>query len=182
MIIYTKGNIFETVADYIENPTNRIVAVADAIVNPVNCVGSLGSKVSQQFAEKYPELVAPYERVCREGKLKPGEIWLYTTNDAIDIINLATKDHWKDKSKLEWVDQGLMNLADLLEDQNYKVVAIPALGCGYGRLQWEDVKYLIQKRLEDLDCKIIVFEPNQPRTTKRRPDRRDKDYEWREHP
>jgi len=37
-------------------------------------------------------------------------------------------------------------------------VAIPALGCGYGGLDWSRVQKMIEAALGDLSAEIIVFE------------------------
>ena len=146
MIYYTKGNIFE--------------AKADALVNPVNCVGSMGAGLAKQFADKFPKMLKSYKDLCGRNKVVPGSVFPFK-EEGLTILNLATKDHWRFESKLEWIDQGLMNLADVIEELHIESVAIPALGCGFGRLKWEDVKYLIKTHLEELDCNVFVFEPNQ---------------------
>ena len=44
-------------------------------------------------------------------------------------------------------------------------IAFPALGCGHGGLNWNDVKPLMKKYLEDLDIEIEIYEPgNQTET------------------
>lgn len=157
MIFYTKGNLFES--------------NADALVNPVNCVGAMGAGIAKQFADRWPELLRWYKSKCSQSKIHPGDVWKFSAED-IDILNVATKNHWRDESKLEWVDQALMRLADILEGSDYESVAIPALGCGLGRLKWEDVKYLIEEHLGELkDIKVLVFEPNSYKFSKgpRRP-------------
>lgn len=40
-------------------------------------------------------------------------------------------------------------------------MAIPALGCGLGGLEWEDVKLLIEKYLGSLEeIEIMMYEPS----------------------
>jgi O-acetyl-ADP-ribose deacetylase (regulator of RNase III) len=44
-------------------------------------------------------------------------------------------------------------------------IAFPALGCGNGGLNWNDVKPVMIEFLEDLDIKIEIYEPvNQTET------------------
>ena len=169
MIYYTKGNLFES--------------NADVLVNPVNCVGAMGAGIAQQFAKRFPELEDAYKQRCLSNKIHPGDVWCFQTED-LDILNVATKNHWRDESKLEWVDKGLMQIADILEVGNYASVAIPALGCGLGRLKWEDVKYLIKEHLGELTgINIFVFEPNSYKFSRRKrpfrpnPTRGDRDDE-----
>lgn len=40
-----------------------------------------------------------------------------------------------------------------------KSIAIPPLGAGNGGLDWKQVKPLIENKLSDIDCEILVYEP-----------------------
>ena len=76
------------------------------------------------------------------------------------VINFPTKKHWRNPAKIEWVREGLLELNKVIRDKNIKSIAIPALGCGNGGLNWSDVRPLIQEYLGDLtDVEIIVYEP-----------------------
>ena len=77
------------------------------------------------------------------------------------IINFPTKKDWKHKSKIEYVESGLKDLAKVIEERRIKSIAMPPLGCGNGGLDWGDVKALLEKYLSGLaDVDIIVYEPN----------------------
>ena len=46
------------------------------------------------------------------------------------------------------------------KDRNIDSIALPALGCGLGGLDWNNVKHLVQRILSPLnDVKITVLEP-----------------------
>jgi hypothetical protein len=47
-----------------------------------------------------------------------------------------------------------------LKDKGRVKVALPALGCGHGGLDWTKVSVLIREYLKDLEAEIIVFEPD----------------------
>jgi len=40
-------------------------------------------------------------------------------------------------------------------------IAIPALGCGLGRLAWADVRPLIVEALADLPLRVMLFPPHE---------------------
>ena len=103
---------------------------ADALVNPVNCMGQWNAGLAKQFRQRYPKMPTP--------KLKIGELYVYRYFD-LYIVNLPTKNDWRNKSKLEYIEAGLISLAKLEFDS----IAIPKLGCGLGGLSWLDVKPLI---------------------------------------
>jgi len=76
------------------------------------------------------------------------------------IINFPTKQHWRDSSKLEWIDQGLIDLRKVLADNEISSVAIPPLGCGLGGLDWQLVKPRIEDALADLtSTRILILSP-----------------------
>ena len=93
------------------------------LVNPVNCVGVMGKGLALQFKNKYFNMY-------------------FTDNDTV-IANIATKNHWMDKSRYEWVQKGIHELHEIMTAMNYKSVAIPRIGCGLGGLEWNKTKEII---------------------------------------
>jgi O-acetyl-ADP-ribose deacetylase (regulator of RNase III) len=118
---------------------------ADAIVNAVNCVGVMGAGLAKAFADRYPRMEADYIYYCNEGLLRPGTLHTYYSNleDEPVIVNFPTKDDWKNPSELLFIDSGMEALTQLVRKFKLKSVAIPALGCGLGGLEWIDVHEII---------------------------------------
>jgi O-acetyl-ADP-ribose deacetylase (regulator of RNase III) len=89
----------------------------------------------------------------------PGRIFTFYPGGPV-IMHFPTKRHYADRSKLEDIKVGLVSLATEIKTQKIRSIAIPALGCGLGGLDWSDVKPLIEDALGPLtDVRIIVFEP-----------------------
>lgn len=141
---------------------------ADMIVNPVNCEGVMGGGLALAFQTKFPGIMTPYLKACREGTLRPGimqvievvrmepsGLYPYT----LHIANFPTKDELRYPSKIEYVRDGLPALRKEAEARGVKCLAIPALGCGLGGLNWGDVKPLIEDAFKDYDGRVIVFLP-----------------------
>jgi O-acetyl-ADP-ribose deacetylase (regulator of RNase III) len=139
----------------------------DALVNTVNCVGVMGKGVALEFKRRWPENFKAYKRLCETKWLKPGVIYIHQVSDLLGnnqprfIINFPTKDHWKSKSKIEFIESGLDTLVNELRGSGIKSIALPPLGCGNGGLDWKDVRPLIVDKLNELDIQIIVMEPHQ---------------------
>ena len=134
---------------------------ANVIVNTVNCVGVMGGGVALAIKEKYPWCLAPYKDACNSEILKPGGIFVVEINvepkmEYPVIVNLATKDHWRGKSRIEWVDKGLEKLAQYITENKIPSISIPRPGCGHGGLRWSDVELLVKKHLGKLDCDITI--------------------------
>jgi len=140
---------------------------ADILINTVNCVGVMGCGVALAFKNKYPEMFQSYRRICKRktNTLLPGMIHEYKTQDDKTVLNFATKNHWKNPSEYSYVESGLKRLQSWLSGcKSGTTVALPALGCGHGGLDWSIVRQMIEQYLGDLDnVQIYVFQPQDSR-------------------
>ncbi|WP_299493418.1 macro domain-containing protein [uncultured Shewanella sp.] len=149
MITYQTGNILHD--------------QADAIINTVNTVGVMGKGLALQFKKAFPENFKVYKKACDDKSLVTGQVLtvpLDTMNAPFYVINFPTKAHWKGKSKLEFIEQGLDSLKVEVNRLKLKSIAIPALGSGLGGLPWQQVERLIQEHLADMsDVEWRVYPP-----------------------
>ena len=85
------------------------------------------------------------------------------------IINFPTKEHWKRRSKLEYIEKGLDDLVLQMKKLKINSIAIPPLGCGFGGLSWNVVRPLIEQKLEPVkNARIILYAPTSgPKEMKR---------------
>ncbi|GEQ99392.1 hypothetical protein JCM17845_00160 [Iodidimonas gelatinilytica] len=138
----------------------------EALVNTVNCVGVMGKGVALEFKKRWPENFKAYKKLCDAKKLNPGHMFVFDTNELFlsegprFLVNFPTKAHWRSKSKLSYIEDGLDTLVQTIKKYNIKSIAVPPLGCGNGGLDWADVKPLIVSKLSGLDeVKVVVFAP-----------------------
>ena len=146
---FTKGDMFNT--------------PADILINTVNCVGVMGAGIALKFKQRYPRMFDEYRRKCAAGEIRPGELHIWQSLNGERIVNFPTKRDWRDNSRYEDVEAGLLALKRFLAGQGPVRVVIPALGCGNGGLDWSIVSAMISEHLQGLDCQIIVFEPSRSR-------------------
>lgn len=136
---------------------------AEALVNTVNTVGVMGKGIALQFKQAFPHNFNVYKQACLNGHLTTGKILAVKDNELLMgerlILNFPTKQHWKMPSKYEYVESGLIALVSYLQDNPVKSIAMPALGCGNGGLEWQKVKLLIEQHLAGLDMALWVYEP-----------------------
>ena len=136
---------------------------AEALVNTVNCRGVMGKGIALQFKKAFPENFKDYSKACERKEVRPGQ--MFVTERLVGspkyIINFPTKRHWRARSRLSDVELGLTALADQIRRREIRSIAMPALGCGHGGLEWADVRSLIERKLGELsdDVQIVVFEP-----------------------
>jgi len=124
------------------------------VTDPCNCVGVSGKGISKQVMQRWPSLEARYKSACTKG-LKPGKLCLLTQSHDLDVLLFPTKDHWRNDSRLEWVEAGLIKLTQGWEARDFTSLVLPPLGCGNGKLAWQDVKKLMERYLIDLDVHCI---------------------------
>jgi O-acetyl-ADP-ribose deacetylase (regulator of RNase III) len=143
---------------------DMFAAPVEALVNPVNTVGRWGKGLALEFHRRFPENSVAYERVCATGELDVGSVLSVDRGIAREprwIINFPTKKHWRNPSTLEYIEVSLPALVSTLLEYQIRSVAVPALGCGLGGLDWAEVRPRIQEALEPLiHVEAWVFEPN----------------------
>ncbi len=141
-----------------------VTADAEALVNTVNCVGVMGRGIALQFRKAFPENFTAYKIVCDRGELRPGQLFVYVQDQLTNpryIINFATKDHWKGKSHLDYIDSGLKALVQEVRQRGIRSIAIPPLGCGLGGLRWSDVRPRIEHAFSVLPkVQVLLYEPD----------------------
>lgn len=149
MITYTTGDLLES--------------KAEALVNTVNTVGVMGKGIALMFKKRFPNNMQAYAEACKNGEVKIGKMFITENNDLLGakwIINFPTKKHWRNDSKMEWVEEGLQDLRRFIIENDIKSIAIPPLGSSNGKLNWENVKPKIVDALSDLQgVKVIIYEP-----------------------
>lgn len=156
---------------------NLLEAQVDALVNTVNTVGVMGKGIALQFKRAYPEMFEDYARAAKAGELAVGSMHVWATDAAHGpryVINFPTKQHWKGRSKLEYIEAGLRDLQRVVRELDIESVALPPLGCGNGGLRWEVVRPLIEKAFAESPVAVTLFEPSGAPEAARMPDRRTK--------
>lgn len=145
MIHYISGDLLES--------------KAQVLVNAVNCVGIMGKGIALSFKHQFPDNYMSYKIACEHNNMKIGDIFIYCLDHNRYIFNFPTKYHWRDKTKLYYIEQGLNNLIEKSMILNINSIAFPALGCGNGGLNWADVQVLFEttlRKIDNIDCYIYM--------------------------
>jgi O-acetyl-ADP-ribose deacetylase (regulator of RNase III) len=137
MITYKQGSLFD--------------GSEQTIVNTVNCVGIMGKGIALEYKKRYPNMFEKYKSHCDNKIMNIGTLFLYKTPDRW-ILNFPTKYHWRNKSKLSYIEDGLKKFVSTYKDKGISSIAFPLLGCQNGGLDWEsEVKPLMEQYLSNLD-------------------------------
>ena len=149
MIIFKRGNLFES--------------NARAWINPVNTEGVMGKGLALKFKKTFPQNFIDYQVACRMGACRIGKVhisWRGGPNLPEWIINFPTKREWRKPSELQFIAKGIISLKDFVKREGIGSVAMPALGCGLGGLPWVKVSSLLRTELgRDRRCQYTIFMP-----------------------
>lgn len=143
----------------------------DIMVCPVNLVpGVMGKGLAQAFAKKWPDLKNSHRGCINRGTLLIDKPVFVGTEQ--QVIFIATKRHWRNPSNLPDLEMALGGLRKLLTLASISVqahhpgfvgwsIAVPALGCGLGKLDWAVVRPMILDALEGLPLDIHLYPPHE---------------------
>lgn len=144
----------------------------------VNCVGVMGKGLASTAKYRFPDLYVKYQDICKSDIMKMGQPYLYKRETSIAqqladetllleqeyssqtwFLLFPTKNHWKNKADLLSIEQGLQWLLANHKYLNIESLAMPALGCGLGELEWRDVGPLMCKYLSAMRIPVAVYLP-----------------------
>lgn len=149
MIHFTEGNLLDS--------------KAEVLVNTVNTVGVMGKGIALMFKEKFPQNFMQYAEACKKEEVRVGELFVTQPAKIFGpkwIVNFPTKKHWRNPSKIEWIESGLQELRQFMVQHQIRSIAIPPLGAGHGGLPWNDVRNAIIRALGDLEnVHIFLYQP-----------------------
>lgn len=146
---------------------------AQTLGNAVNTVGIMGAGIAKEFKLRYPEMFADYKQRCAEKRVLVGEPYCWKPADeaAPWVILFPTKQHWRNPSQIKWLESGLQYLNENYKEWGIRSLAMPALGCSLGGLDWKQVRPLMERYLGEMEVPVEIYEPlpnDKEQTRKRR--------------
>ena len=145
----------------------------------VNVVGIMGKGLASRAKYQFPDVYVRYQDACRHKALRMGKPYLYKREGALDeeladepntlpavnankwFLLFATKRHWRDTSDLGGIEEGLRWVRENYKREGIKSLAMPALGCGLGKLDWGDVGPIMCRELSALDIPVAIYLPRE---------------------
>jgi O-acetyl-ADP-ribose deacetylase (regulator of RNase III) len=121
----------------------------------------MGKGIALQFKKAFPDNFEAYKRECEAGRLEIGKVFIYQVGGITNpryIINFPTKKHWRERSRIEFIREGLKSLVEAIRTYNISSIAIPPLGCGNGGLNWDEVRPLIEEAMAQVpNVRALVY-------------------------
>ncbi|MBR3741693.1 MAG: macro domain-containing protein [Clostridia bacterium] len=73
-----------------------------------------------------------------------------------NVFNLVTKERYWQKPTLDSLREAVGLMKACAVKMGVKKIAMPKIGCGLDKLDWEDVTIMIQDVFSDTDIRILV--------------------------
>ena len=144
----------------------------------VNTVGVMGAGLASRVKLQFFDVFEEYLQALKKEKLKMGEPYLYKRPDNIGNILVVTekgdeefvpshwyllfptKNHWVHNSDIKGIEKGLIYLKENYKTLGINSLALPALGCGLGKLSWDEIGPMIVKHLKDTEMEVEIYLPD----------------------
>ena len=145
----------------------------------VNLQGVMGKGLASRAKYQFPDVYVAYQDACRSRRVTATKPYLYKREGSLDeeladfgadlttpnavkwFLLFATKRKWRENSRLEDIEGGLDWIRSNFQAQGIKSLAMPALGCGLGGLDWKDVGPLMCKYLHGIGIPVAIYLPRE---------------------
>jgi O-acetyl-ADP-ribose deacetylase (regulator of RNase III) len=145
----------------------------------VNLQGIMGKGLASRAKYQFPDVYVYYQDACRAKSVTATKPALYKREASLDeeLVDLttplntpnavkwfllfATKRKWRENSRMDDIEGGLAWFRDHFHAEGVISVALPALGCGLGSLNWADVGPLMCKYLHGIGIDVAIYLPRE---------------------
>jgi O-acetyl-ADP-ribose deacetylase (regulator of RNase III) len=120
----------------------------------VHCIAAdaaMGAGIAVQFARRFPNMAL----TLRAYTLDVGTA-VFFPNEDYKVINLVTKPKsWQKPSYASFVES-IESMKHIVQRYSIEKIAMPRIGSGLDRLDWNICRSIIQDEFKDVDVEILV--------------------------
>ncbi|CAF4374547.1 unnamed protein product [Rotaria sp. Silwood2] len=132
---------------------------ASSTISLAHCV-STDMNMSKGIATQFRNQFGRIDDLKRQNIGVGGCAYIYVENR--HVFYLITKQRYFHKPTLKTLEASLISMRDLCIQNNINQLAMPCIGCGLDKLQWSQVKELIQSIFGQVDIEITIYVKNGP--------------------
>lgn len=140
-LIEEQGDLFELDSKYV-------------LIHCISQDCEMGAGIATEFKRRFGMKEYLLETIQQVPKYYPCSI-LYPFKKQ-KVINMVTKAKYWHKPNYDTFEKALDEAVKICIEYNFKYLAMPKIGCGLDRLQWDKVKKIIEDKFKDLDVEIVV--------------------------
>ena len=114
---------------------------------------------------RLPAMFEQYVEHCTRRRIDIGKLWIYKPPRDVReqrwVLNFPTKRHWKNPSKIKYLEAGLEKFVDTYRSRNIQSIAFPVLGSTSGGLDEDESLSVMKNYLGqcDIDIEIYRYDP-----------------------
>ncbi|MCX7425233.1 MAG: DarT ssDNA thymidine ADP-ribosyltransferase family protein [Planctomycetia bacterium] len=146
----------------------------------VNLQGIMGKGLASRAKYQFPDVYVEYQDACRSRRLRSDRPFLYKRESSLEedlaedlgrplerpnavkwFLLFATKRKWRENSRLEDIEAGLSWVRTNAVSEGIQSLALPALGCGLGNLDWRVVGPLMCRYLHRIGFEVAIYLPRE---------------------
>ena len=145
----------------------------------VNLQGVMGKGLASRAKYQFPDVYVIYQDACRARRITARKPYLYKRETSLDqeladpslplsipnavkwFLLFATKRQWRENSHLDDIEGGLDWVKRNFKEEGIQSLAMPALGCGLGNLDWADVGPLMCRYLHGIGIQVAIYLPRE---------------------
>ena len=111
------------------------------------------------IAKKFDEIYNMRFKLFKNFPLTDGERYGYVGNALLvdNVFNLVTKPRCYHKPTYDTLYDTLVDMKKYCDNLCIDKIAMPKIGCGLDRLNWDSVKETIEEVFDDEDIDIVVY-------------------------
>lgn len=139
-----------------ERKMNLFDCECDAYIHCISQDCAMGKGIAKTFKKEYPYMKRALIKDISETKSEYPFSIIYFGREKPNVINMVTKEKYYHKPTYESFSSALSDVKCICEYFNFKTIAMPKIGCGLDRLEWDKVKRMIEEMFKDMNINIIV--------------------------
>lgn len=124
---------------------------------------AMGAGVVVPICNKHTMLRTACHSYVYNNYVTPGDIYRYEDNKGV-VYNMFTKqycyqhagDGMTNEQYLDYLKSALMNIKQSMQTNNETKLAMPRIGCGLDRCDWNEVSEIIKNVFNDTDIEILI--------------------------
>jgi O-acetyl-ADP-ribose deacetylase (regulator of RNase III) len=128
------------------------------ILHNANNLGVMGAGFAKQLKEKYPENFEYYKSQC---SISHGGDVIFWNGRILgkpkSIFNLIGQTQLGPHARLDFIKMGLIRTKVICDKFRIQSLAMPLIGTGIGRLNWNDVEKLVKTELDSENIYIEIY-------------------------
>lgn len=144
-----------------------LLSRAHALVHGVAPHDDFHTGLALALRERWPAMYRDFRHWCRQHNPACGEVWCWGGPN-VRIVALLTQEpaartgQHPGRASITHVNHALRNLRQAVVKEAYTSLALPRIATGVGGLDWQEVRPLLAKHLDDLGIPIYVYSRYEP--------------------